>query len=81
MDFIKVDAEGAEPLVVQGAQRVLRENPEIMLVMEFAPAILNVSGSARDLLDQLLHLGFSSSSNRGGWCHRTDFTELFLDRV
>jgi FkbM family methyltransferase len=37
VDVMKLDAEGAEPLVFAGMQRVLADNPDILLIMEFCP--------------------------------------------
>jgi FkbM family methyltransferase len=43
VDVIKIDAEGAEPAVLAGAQRVLADNPNVRLLLEYrthcAPAL------------------------------------------
>jgi FkbM family methyltransferase len=36
VDFVKIDAEGAEPLVYKGMSRIIRENPEIELILEWS---------------------------------------------
>lgn len=59
VDFIKVDAEGAEPDIFKGASRLLSENYNIKIMMEWAPEILNNSGmSIRDFWDLLQGYGF-----------------------
>lgn len=60
IDFIKIDAEGAELHVLQGAERVLRENAEIKLVVEHSPSMLAHvhPGSASIVFDYVTALGF-----------------------
>ena len=43
VDFIKIDAEGAEPHILKGASNVIINNPNIIILMEFAPPVLEVS--------------------------------------
>lgn len=58
--FIKVDTQGAEGLIVAGMQRVLAENPDLVLILEFWPEGLKNTGSSADqLLANLAQLGFS----------------------
>ena len=45
VDFLKIDVEGAEPLVFRGASQLVANNPGIRIVMEWSP-------------DQLKHGGF-----------------------
>ena len=60
IDFIKIDAEGAEPYILKGAARLLSENRHVQIMMEFAPSIITVSyGSIEHFLDQIAALGFS----------------------
>lgn len=44
IDWVKVDVEGAEPLVMRGAERTIAENPDITIVMEWAPYQLAQAG-------------------------------------
>ena len=46
VDFLKVDAQGAEALVVQGAERVLLEQPHVCLLLEFWPEGIRMAGSS-----------------------------------
>ena len=57
--FIKIDTQGAEGLIVAGMHRVLEENEDIALVVEFWPEGLHKTGkSAEQLLADLSALGF-----------------------
>ena len=60
VDFLKIDAEGAEPYILKGASRLLAENPGIQIMMEFAPSlIINAYGSIDTLCGEISKLGFS----------------------
>ncbi|MGI6152816.1 MAG: FkbM family methyltransferase, partial [Christensenellaceae bacterium] len=39
-DLIKIDVEGAEPLVLKGMQKTIKNSPNLHIIMEFAPSIL-----------------------------------------
>lgn len=60
IDFIKVDAEGAEPYILKGAARLLSENRHVQIMMEFAPSIIVPSyGSIELFYREIAALGFS----------------------
>jgi FkbM family methyltransferase len=44
LDFIKVDVEGAEPLVFRGAHETLKSNPNVKIVMEWSPGQIRDAG-------------------------------------
>ena len=44
VDFIKIDVEGAEPLVLSGARETIRRNRDISIVMEWSPGQLAAAG-------------------------------------
>lgn len=44
LDFIKVDVEGAEPLVLRGAERTVATNPQLSIVMEWSPGQIRSAG-------------------------------------
>ena len=58
IDLIKIDAEGAELEVLEGARSLIERNQEIALVVEFGPSHLRRAGfSARDWLASFEGLG------------------------
>jgi FkbM family methyltransferase len=64
--LVKIDVEGAEPLVLRGAERLIHENPELKLVVEFCPANLHRAGVAPEaFLEQLGGYGFRPLAIRG----------------
>jgi FkbM family methyltransferase len=59
LDFLKMDVEGAEPLVWQGMQRTIRENASLTIVLEWSASHFARSGfSASDFLRQITEAGF-----------------------
>lgn len=67
LDFIKMDIQGAEYMALQGMKRVLRENPNIVLLAEFWPQGLYEAGSSpAHFLEELEGLGFSTFAIPGG---------------
>ena len=60
VDFIKIDAEGAEPFILRGAVRTLRDNPSLKVMLEFSPEIIKGAyGSVKDFYREILGLGFA----------------------
>lgn len=57
VDILKIDAEGAEPMIIAGAMSVLRNSPDLRIIMEFAPAFMGEE-QAYALLDTLRSEGF-----------------------
>jgi len=51
VDVIKIDAEGAEPAIIAGAQGLLTKNHDVKILMEYTPV-------NRSAVDALLSLGF-----------------------
>ncbi|OYU77125.1 MAG: hypothetical protein CFE32_07140 [Alphaproteobacteria bacterium PA3] len=63
VDFLKIDAEGAEARIYRGMQRVLRENKEITMIIEFAPEHFERAGEdPKAYLEMVTNDGFSLSS-------------------
>lgn len=59
VDFIKIDAEGAEAHILAGARRLLMENKNIQIMTEFSPRLLAFAGSsAEQFYDDICALGF-----------------------
>lgn len=44
VDVMKVDVEGAEPLVFAGARRTIADNPRLQIVMEWSPGQIQSAG-------------------------------------
>jgi len=60
VDFIKVDAQGAEPLILAGMSQLLERSPSAKLLTEFWPFGLSQCGiAAEDYLSQLHNAGFT----------------------
>lgn len=60
IDFIKIDAEGAEASIVQGADSVLRRNPNVTILTEFFPSMIKSYGSdPGEYLRRLTMYGYS----------------------
>ena len=57
--IMKIDAEGAEPHIIAGANRLLEENRDMQIILEFAPRLLRLGGSsAEEFYDTIRTLGF-----------------------
>jgi len=46
VDLLKIDVEGAEPLVLRGARATLAHNPQLAILMEWSPEQLRAAGFA-----------------------------------
>lgn len=44
VDFIKIDVEGAEPLVFEGAKQTIAANPALVIVAEWSPGQIQAAG-------------------------------------
>lgn len=54
VDFLKVDVEGAEPLVIRGAHQTIAENPHLQIIMEWSPGQIREAGfDVGEFLDDL----------------------------
>lgn len=59
IDVVKIDAEGAEPLILRGMQKTIEANPQIVVLIEFAPAHLRRAGvEPASFLKELNSTGF-----------------------
>jgi FkbM family methyltransferase len=67
VDFIKIDVQGYEWNVLQGARRVLAENANVKILLEYWPwGLLKASAEPSDLLKLLESLGFQISRVSNG---------------
>ena len=59
IDIVKIDAEGAEPLILRGMAQILRTLPRLVIFIEFAPQHLQRAGiSPAEFLESLYSAGF-----------------------
>lgn len=62
VDFLKIDVEGAEPLVFRGAAKLIANNPGIHIVMEWSPEQLKHAGfDIGDFVGELSSMGLQPS--------------------
>ena len=58
VDILKIDVEGHELSVIQGANRVIAQSPDLRIVMEWSPKQMQAAGVSADAMrDTLTHLG------------------------
>lgn len=58
IDMIRMDAEGSEPLILDGAQKTLDANPNVILCMEWDIVQMNSRVSVPEFARQLSEKGF-----------------------
>lgn len=59
IDFIKIDTQGAEGLIIEGAEKILRGNDNIKIIMEFWPwGLRSLEADPLELLHKLQKYGF-----------------------
>ncbi len=79
VDVVKIDAEGAELAVWAGMRRVLAENRDLAVLIEFGPSHLSRAGIGLDAwLDTLLADGFIGYvvDEKDATCHALDPEKL-----
>jgi FkbM family methyltransferase len=54
VDMVKIDAEGAEPLIYKGMSRIINENPEIELILEWSTSHFGRSKLSADSFWELI---------------------------
>ncbi len=58
LDFLKIDAEGAEPLIMAGAKALIARSPQLEILLEFGPAFWPSLDEARGFLQGWVDEGF-----------------------
>lgn len=78
VDLVKIDAEGAEPLILAGMTRLLARSPQVQIVLEFLPAVLARAGhDPGAFLQSLVQQGFRLHAiDRRGGCRPTTIADL-----
>ncbi|MGC8468309.1 MAG: FkbM family methyltransferase [Acetobacteraceae bacterium] len=66
IDFLKMDAEGAEPQVLAGARKLLERSPDLTMIVEFDPKNFPDRDAALAYLAQYRDLGFAFARVRPG---------------
>jgi FkbM family methyltransferase len=59
VDWLRMDIEGSELLAIHGAKRIIESSPNIKIVMEWAPFMLENFGNVSDFIDLLHNYGFT----------------------
>ena len=68
IDVLRMDIEGSEPLALHGAEQLIRNSPELIIICEWSLPMLVAHGDVPALVSWLTELGFSF------WEIRTDST-------
>jgi FkbM family methyltransferase len=73
VDFIKIDVEGAEPLVLRGARETIKRNPDLTIVMEWSPGQIAAAGFDHSaFLSELEDTGLRTFNTGGTPLSRAD---------
>jgi FkbM family methyltransferase len=60
IDVVKIDAEGAEPVILRGMQQIIRRSPGITIFIEFAPVhLVRANEDPQAFLAELRAQGFA----------------------
>lgn len=62
IDFIKIDVEGAEPLVLRGAAQTIAANPQLNIIMEWSPGQISHAGfDVSEFIREIESLGLDAA--------------------
>jgi len=79
IDFVKMDIQGAEPLVIEGMTKTIEENKDIKIMLEWWPDAIRKYGiDPEKHLTKLVNLGFKifEIDDQNGKCINTDVKTL-----
>jgi FkbM family methyltransferase len=82
IDLLKIDVEGAEELVLKGAEQIIRRSPNVQIVMEiYEPSAQQCGCSSQRLIEMLAGWGFSKFKIGPGavpiCCSAEDFSGVY----
>ena len=60
VDLLRMDAEGSEPLVLKGAEELLRRSPRMRIMMEFSPIMMGARVDVPAFTGWLATFGFKA---------------------
>lgn len=81
VDVLRMDAEGAEALILKGAQKVISRSPDLVIITEWAPSFIRSRKSdPAEMLAFLRGHGFAASSLDGSSFHPIEMEELMMNR-
>jgi FkbM family methyltransferase len=84
VDFVKMDAQGAEGLIVEGMSKIIEKNNNLKIVMEFWPSgLVNMGTDPKQLLVKLKHQGFKFQTvdEKKRSLEKTDINEILKQPV
>lgn len=58
IDFLRMDAEGAEPLVIRGAKQLLGRSPNVKIVVEWSTLMMGAHCNLQGFVDEMSGDGF-----------------------
>ncbi len=58
LDFVKIDAEGAEVSIIKGMQSLISRSPNLKILMEFYPNYIKKHSTVESFVDELVKYGF-----------------------
>lgn len=58
VDLVKIDAEGSEPHVFRGMERLLRRSQDVKIICEFDPGMISAAEPPRQFVEFVEGLGF-----------------------
>ncbi|MEX1117411.1 MAG: FkbM family methyltransferase [Terrimicrobiaceae bacterium] len=77
IDFLKIDVQGAEMLVLEGAKSILAQSPSCIIMTEFWPqGLTNCGSSPLAYLKAFAELGFNLKELRNGKLHLISAEDL-----
>ena len=90
IDVLKIDAEGAEPIILKAALPWLSTMEGLRMIVEYAPISFAAQMAAGDFLDMIERAGFRISvidetgvprQQSRDWLLNSTFSDLFLEKV